>query len=105
VRQVVEEYGGHQSIAYGADWFPGTLEQLQAILTEPGSSQAVDSSEGEPHPGQQAAEEQAGHEQQQEQKQGQRQHRWLAATCSFYDRRLHLWSPTTMCGDVDGVQV
>lgn len=50
--EVVEEYKGHGSIGYGADWHFGF---------GPGAAGA--------------------------------QSRSLAATCSFYDRLLHLWTP------------
>ncbi len=58
---VVEAYGGHGSIAYGADWF-----RLPAGGHGDGSHRGGD---------------------------GMTTPRDVVATCSFYDRLLHVWSP------------
>lgn len=66
--EVVETYQGHGSIAYGADWWYGNGASRR--LTQ-GDQQQADSS---PLPRQQG----------------------LVATCSFYDKLLHLWTPQTL---------
>lgn len=62
--EVAEEYKGHGSIAYGVDWWQGSVGQGGGALAE------ADSKE-------------------------QSSKRGLVASCSFYDRLLHLWAPQT----------
>jgi len=63
--QVVQTYTGHGSISYGADWFRGgALEDSRGEETQSTAASAASTTNVN-----------------------------LAATCSFYDRLLHLWSP------------
>jgi len=98
--QVVEEYKGHDSIAYGADWYKGqwagqALSEQQESLT-PQSTSLAAAAEVEATTEHVAAL-QLGAGQQQSQQQAKQVSSPgacdIIATCSFYDRRLHLWSP------------
>eukprot|EP00878_Enallax_costatus_P044588 GHUV01053264.1.p1 GENE.GHUV01053264.1~~GHUV01053264.1.p1 ORF type:complete len:156 (+),score=31.42 GHUV01053264.1:67-468(+) len=83
--EVVEEYKGHESIAYGADWYQGSSEKPASQTSRSAAECDVQTK---------AKSSQFGKRQQQEQQQqGVSRHEDLIATCSFYDRRLHLWSP------------
>ena len=62
--EVVEEYKGHESLAYGADWYQGTW-----CSSEPG--RPVENA-------------------------GKSFVRSLVATCSFYDKALHVWEPSVL---------
>lgn len=87
--QVVEQYTGHDSIAYGADWYKGQWPQ-------PPSSRQSDAGTVLLHD--EAATNTPQHPAEQQQ-----QHRDIVATCSFYDRRLHLWSPKHSSAQVQAV--
>jgi hypothetical protein len=139
--QVVEEYKGHASIAYGADWYRGTwgassqatqpatshalhesnnssrgLEDMQPAATA-GVGAAAAAAAAEAIAGLQLGEQQQQQRQQQEEGEMQeRRHvqqqqeegmaagfsRDVVATCSFYDRRVHLWSPGYTCKGFSG---
>lgn len=117
---IIEEYKGHSSIAYGADWYwgdTGWLEQnsdmkessaqqhpsnAYAPTAEPVQSAAsrhissTDDSEGQP-----VSVPAECHEQQQahvKEPSTCRSSTHLVATCSFYDKRLHLWTPSMTAG-------
>lgn len=74
---IVETYSGHQSIAYGADWY----HPPAAAAAAAGGGAAAGAAAG-------AQQEGAG---------GGGGGGHLVATCSFYDRRLHLWTTATVC--------
>ena len=78
--EVVESYMGHQSIAYGAEcWHPTAVASAAAAAGGGGGDGAAAAgAEGEQQ--QEAAGPGGGN---------------LVATCSFYDRRLHLWTTGT----------
>lgn len=94
VLQVVERYQGHQSIAYGADWYKGYQRPSTGIQSEKeqhqlggcstSDTQTVLMADRQPPQGQEGG---AGRLQ----LAGTQYD--MAATCSFYDRRLHLWKP------------
>lgn len=62
--EVVEEYKGHESLAYGADWYQGTW--CNSEPERPVEKNSV---------------------------------RSLAATCSFYDKALHVWEPSVLASN------
>lgn len=83
VLQVVEEYKGHDSIAYGADWYRGNWSGTGEEAADQGlNGKAEQILDGE-------VAESSEHR-------DQHGHRDLIATCSFYDRSMHLWSPESV---------
>jgi hypothetical protein len=110
--QVVEEYKGHDSIAYGADWYKGVLPTTAAAAAAAATNAACDGSDNcdklqnnQVSLAAAAAAEVAAQQLEgmhlrrdtEAAKQRQAQRLDVVATCSFYDRRLHLWSPKTDC--------
>ncbi|KAF6262815.1 WD40-repeat-containing domain protein [Scenedesmus sp. NREL 46B-D3] len=98
---VVEEYKGHDSIAYGADWYkgpplPATPSAAAAAATSAAADDICDKGGALLESQAAAASAQLGgltlNPAADEGKQ-QRRPQDVVATCSFYDRRLHLWSP------------
>lgn len=76
--RVLEAYKGHQSIAYGADWHRSSKRgaagsSLSGVVASSGDTLCSCEHSGVLQ-------------------------RSLIATASFYDRRLHLWSPEHCCG-------
>ncbi|KAG0567871.1 hypothetical protein KC19_7G168300 [Ceratodon purpureus] len=65
--EVVEKYEGHESLAYGADWYQGAWCNSEPEKPEENA--------------------------------GKNSVRSLAATCSFYDKALHVWEPSVLASN------